>query len=136
MLDFKYFSSEGNAFWEATQTLESNELMREFHGLDTERMIDVVWTVQRMLQKDHKKDGRVNAATIRDEKVRWSDEKRLPSKETVERYFQIGGTLHKSKKGKLILEQIRVRYGHGTVFDEPSKLLLLVSQFHVDWLSI
>ena len=40
--DFKYFSDESEMFWAAKQVMESNELQREFSGLDAEKLIDTV----------------------------------------------------------------------------------------------
>ena len=126
--DFKYFQNETEAFWASANLLESNELQREFQGLDTEKMTDIVARVKALLQTEGvKADAEAIAQRLRVQ-IQWSDSKRIPSCETVEHHLQIAAYVTKSEQASLALQIARLKYGRQTIFDEHTKLLLCVQR--------
>jgi len=123
--DFKYFRTEADVFLGAANLLESNELMREYFGFDSQSLVRVVMQTKKMLSSVP--DGKSDAGSVSEylrKNISWADPRRAPSKETVEHALGIGAMLAKAPRAQLVLEKAKVRFGRSTLFDEYTKLLL------------
>ena len=91
-------------------------------------MTDIVARVKALLQNEGlKADAEAIAQRLRAQ-IKWSDSKRIPSRETVEHHLQISAYVTKSEQASLALQIARLKYGRQTIFDEHTKLLLCVQR--------
>ena len=60
--------------------------------------------------------------------IKWADTKRMPSATTVGQILTIGAALAKSSRARTVLQLAETTFGRSTIFDEYSKLLLLVQR--------
>ena len=81
-----------------------------------------------LAQSTGKKTDSASVAEYLKEKIKWSSQKRIPSKETVEHLLSIGQMLARSVRAQVAVERAKVRFGRQTLFDEPAKLLVLVQK--------
>ena len=131
LFDFAFYDSPHSAFIASSNLLEGNELMRTYFGLDQGRMVTLIMGAKTHLQT---KDNNISAVGplqiaeyLRDH-INWSESRRVPSKETVSQLIQIGSMLQKAPRAKNIMSRAEVLWGRDTIFDETSKLLLLVQR--------
>ena len=127
--DFKYFATEELCFLGATQLLETNEFMREYFGLDSSSLIQVVMDARQFLTHSHKKlpDAQQISYYLANN-IEWTDDQRKPSRATVDQLLSIGKMLERSPQARLILDLARAQFGRGTIFSESSKLLTIVQR--------
>ena len=60
--------------------------------------------------------------------IQWSDRKRAPSKETCHQLISIGNMLQKAPRSRVVMSLAEVAWGRDTIFDEFSKLLMIVQK--------
>ena len=129
--DFALLKDDVSAILAAAQLRETNEFLREHFGLSGLRLVSLVQGVKKILQEKRPPVSPTPAA-IADylsQKIRWSDAKRVPSTATCQQLMTVGNILAKcSAEAKDILTFAEAKWGRGTLFEEYSKLLLIVQK--------
>ena len=129
-MTFRYFSNEAERFAACTETFDQIESLREYFGLDLTRLVCVVQQAQKFVQAD-KLGQKVHNQDISDwlhKNVTWSDVKRCPSSNTVGQLLTIGNALAEAPKAVAAMALARATFGRDTLFDEYSKVLILVQK--------
>ena len=127
IFDFAYYSSEESIFIASSQLLESNEMMREWCGMSGTRLIDAVLKAKTLLQKTCKPTA-ADIATWLEKNIDWADSKRIPKPEKVTQCLTIGDMFEKCVGVKKVVDLAEVLFGRDNMFDEYSKLLLIVQR--------
>ena len=126
--DFRHFPNEDAVLDAAAETMESSEMFREFFGLTGAALINLIVDVRDMLSRRTSATADPASIAAHLNTLRWYDKKRCPKKDTVEQLVNIGTMLRRSPRAQLCLEMASAKYGRDTIFDEPTKLLLMVQR--------
>ena len=130
--DFAYYADEEKYFVAAAQILENSEVAREYFGLECNNLITLVVQVKEILMngtaRPSKSDLPGEIVKYIRENLRFHDQKRMPSKETVEALLQISSVISKSARIQAILQTAKVAFGRDAIFEEPSKIKLMIQR--------
>ncbi|CAE7734968.1 unnamed protein product [Symbiodinium sp. CCMP2592] len=128
-MTFRFFPNEDAKFAAATEVVESVENNREFFGMDMTRLIAVVVKASKIVAALGTKA--VQNKDISDwlqSNIKWHDPKRCPSANTVGQLTTIGESLAAAPRARAAVQAARVHLGRDTIFDEYSKVLIVVQR--------
>jgi hypothetical protein len=131
--DFRLVRNKKELLSAAAELADKAEQLREFFGLDLNKLIKIAMTAKQILLDnpalaDHKNVNNEAIAKWLSENISWKDRKRAPGKDTVGDLIKLGEFFGASPRSAELVSLARAEWGRDTLFDEASKLLIIVNR--------
>jgi hypothetical protein len=132
--DFRLVRNKVEELQASVDMLAKVEELQEFFGLDFDRMIKITRAAKQHLVDNPalvggKKISAEVVATWLAQAIDWKDRKRAPGKDTVADLLKLGDFLSlSSPQSAELMTLARAEFGRGTLFDEVSKLVLIINR--------